>query len=258
MIAPWEGRLVHISDRGIEPATPRTRYVGVPGMNAWVKPMIKQEYIELGRQVAAVHRDVDGRWVLDGARDAAYDALVLAIPAPQAQALLGGKIPLPAETSRLLSEETMEPCWCVYLAFDGRVELPFDGAFVRHPDSPFSWLARDSSKPGRHNSRDHWVLHASPAWSRQHFELDAKTVTDLLIEALASLTGRALPPLAHVGSHRWRYAAPLGQGHAGPHWISSQRVGVVGDWASGGRVKGAYGAGLAMAEAILDWWRKTC
>lgn len=258
LVAPWAGRLVHISEHGIQPASPRTRYVGVPGMNAWVKSMVKQEIVEFGRQVAVVNREADGRWTLDGERDCAYDALVLAIPAPQAQALLGGRISLAESTSRLLAEETMEPCWCVYAAFDGRVDLSFDGAFVRDSGSPFSWVARDSSKPGRNATRDHWVLHASPAWSRQHFDVDPNKVTDLLLAALASLTGKVLPPLAHVGSHRWRYAAPIGLGQAGPHWSASQSLGVVGDWVHGGRVEGAYLAGVSMAEAILDWWRKTC
>jgi renalase len=258
LVAPWEGRLVHISAHGTESARSRTRYVGVPGMNAWVKSMVKQEFVNLGHQVAQVRQEADGRWSLDGARDSFFDAVVLAIPAPQAQALLGTKIPLADETSLLLAQETMEPCWCVYAAFDDRVDLPFDGAFVRDPGLPFSWIARDSSKPGRGTTRDHWVLHASPAWSRQHFDVDPKTVTDILLAALASLAGKALPPAAHVGSHRWRYAAPIGQGLSSPQWSGSQRIGVVGDWVSGGRVEGAYLAGVSMADAILDWWQKTC
>lgn len=258
LVAPWDGLLTHISDKGIETARTRTRYVGVPGMNSWVKAMVKQDYIDLGCQISEVHQGADGRWRLEGGSDSTFDALVLAIPAPQAKALLGTKIPLASETSLLLAEESMEPCWCVYAAFDGRIDLAFDGAFVRDPGSPFSWIARDSSKPGRTTHRDHWVLHASPTWSRQHFDLDPQRVSEMLLSALALFVGKALPPKAFVGSHRWRYAAPIGQGLLGPQWSGSQRVGVVGDWVRGGRVEGAYLAGISMAEAILDWLEKTC
>jgi renalase len=255
VIAPWDGRIVHISESGTELAHPRARYVGVPGMNAWIKKMGPTERIETSHQVGEICRTTDGKWMIDGNQVHLFDGLALAIPAPQARALLQSVGPLPDATEALISSESMEPCWCVYMAFDSPVQASFDGAFVRHPGSAFSWLARDSSKPGRKTDRDHWVLHASPEWSRQHFDRSPTEIEALLLADFASLVGDSLPPLAHIGSHRWRYAAPIGQGSERVHWDLGLSLGVAGDWVIGGRVEGAYLAGMALARAIADTYQ---
>ena len=52
----------------------------------------------------------------------------------------------------------MHPCWSALVAFDERVQAPFDGAFVS--SSPLGWIARNRSKPQR-GLAEGWVLHAS-------------------------------------------------------------------------------------------------
>lgn len=255
LVAPWDGRILHIGENSTDISHPRTRYVGVPGMNAWVKNMVPMERIETGHQVREICHTTDGKWTIDGNQEHLFDGLALAIPAPQAKALLQSVGPLAEATAALISSEAMEPCWCVYMAFDGRVQTSFDGAFVRHPGSPLSWLSRDSSKPGRKTDRDHWVLHASPAWSRQHFDRSPQDIEALLLADFTRLVGDSLPPLAHIGSHRWRYAAPIGQGSERAHWDPRLSVGVAGDWVAGGRVEGAYLAGVELARAIADTYR---
>lgn len=255
LVAPWDGRILHISESSTEISHPRTRYVGVPGMNAWVKNLVPTERIEISHQVGGICRTTDGKWTIDGNLEHLFDGLALAIPAPQAKALLQAVGPLAEATAALISSESMEPCWCVYMAFDGRVQASFDGAFVRHPGSSLSWLARDSSKPGRQTDRDHWVLHASSAWSRQHFDRSPNDIEALLLADFASLVGVSLPPLAHIGSHRWRYAAPIGQGSERAHWDRGLSVGVAGDWVTGGRVEGAFVAGMELARTIADTYQ---
>ena len=72
-----------------------------------------------------------------------FDEVVVAVPAPQALPLVTAS----AELSKGLHEVVMPPCWAAMVAFEERLPLEVDGAFVRR--SPLSWIARDSSKPGR-------------------------------------------------------------------------------------------------------------
>lgn len=248
--AAWNGRIVHLDEDSVKPAFERQRWVGVPGMNAWVSALFPRESIALGHTVSTLEQTPAGGWILDGDGHQIFDAVILAVPSAQARALVPRHALRTGPIDDLLSRETMDPCWCVYAAFETRLTLPFDGAFVRRASSPFSWLGRDSSKPGRRGERDHWVLHASVEWTRAHFDSPASEVENLLLQELAALYGQALPLAAHVGSHRWRFAAPTSSAPQGTHWDPGLGLGVVGDWVNGGRVEGAFLAGLSLAQAI--------
>lgn len=88
--------------------------------------------------------------------------MLLALPAPQAATLLG---PLAPDLSELARSSTMRGSWAMMLRFAAQVALPFDAAFVN--TGPLRWIARNSSKPGRHGLET-WLLHASAAWSETH------------------------------------------------------------------------------------------
>ena len=251
LAAPWTSSMVFLSEDGSIPAHSRSRWVGVPGMNEWVKDLFPREKITFGRTVSQLERQ-GGQWTLDVEAERSFDALVLTIPTTQALTLISRSISLPEPMREALMRDEMEPCWCVYAAFESRVELPYDAAFVRNAQSPFSWIARDSSKPGRNHSQEKWVLHASSSWTRAHFDKPAPEVERLLLQAFGGLCEAGLPPTVHVGSHRWRYASPKLFESRGSSWDPSMALGVAGDWAHGGRVEGAYLAGIHLAQSILN------
>ena len=89
--------------------------------------------------------------------------------------------------------------------FAQRLRLDFDGAFVH--DAPLSWIARDSSKPGRAADAETWVLHAAPAWTQAHLGAPGESIVQELLTAFRQATGADdLPQFATA--HRWRYALP--------------------------------------------------
>jgi renalase len=251
LAAPWSSKMVFLSENGSLPAHSRPRWVGVPGMNAWVKDLFPREKITFGQTVSHLERR-GGQWILDTESARPFDAVILAIPTTQALSLISPSISLHEPMREALVRDEMEPCWCVYVAFESRVELPYDAAFVRNAQSPFSWIARNSSKPGRNHSPDNWVLHASSSWTRVHFDRPAAEVEQLLLRAFGSLYQAVLPPTLHVGSHRWRYASPKLFESRGSSWDPSMALGFAGDWAHGGRVEGAYLAGIHLAQTILN------
>ena len=203
-----------------------------------------------------------------GVHEDRYDAVVLAIPAPQAAVLLEPLLPLTARQTAV----DMLPCWTVMLRYRTpgiRFAPGYDAAFVNH--GPLGWIARDGSKPGRQGS-EAWVLQATAAWSSTHLEDDEDQVTAALLAAFAQL---GAPPPDAVTAHRWRYARagepPASQAHepsdAGQDdqdgersvpamrreavWLPAVRVGVCGDWLAGGRVEDAWLSGRALAAQVL-------
>jgi predicted NAD/FAD-dependent oxidoreductase len=93
----------------------------------------------------------------------------------------------------------------VLLGLDVRSRFDFDGAFCE--ESALSWVARDSSKPGR-PAHGGWVLHASPAWTERHLGTDFRGVIETLAGELERMTGTALPGAVHRDAHMWRFAQP--------------------------------------------------
>ncbi len=230
------------------PTRPTRRFVGVPRMSSVTRHLASRCALQLSFQVESLTRErgqltVAGR---GGRREPEFDAVVLAVPAPQAARLAESLAPELAGRARAVP---FVPCWAVMLEFASRFPIDFDGAFV--DDSPLSWVARDSSKPER-PARESWVLHASPSWSQAHLNDDPEVVTRELSAALALATGKMLTALVAASSHRWAFAQPNDPLNDSCLFDPASGVGACGDWCAGPRVEGAFLSGVAMAERLLQ------
>ncbi len=244
---PWGGRIAVLEGgRAESKQDGPERFVGVPGMSAVARHLGADLEVASATRVGAVKgrgsgwRLVDG----DGASLGEFGALLVAVPPAQAAELLTAA----PELERRTRAVAMRPCWAVMAAFDERLDLPFDGAFVH--GSPLSWVARNGSKPGRPDPES-WVLHGSPGWSARHLEGDPDEAQDRLLEAFFAAT--ALEPRAprFVRAHRWRYAIAEEPLDAGCLWDADLRIGACGDWCAGSRVEGAFLSGMAAAGRVL-------
>lgn len=270
LVRPWSANTVRILDehgRVVASALPpkESHWVPAPGMNAlvrqWAEPLADAGRLIVETQVIRLERDKlhAARWQLqtegpgaDTLVHSGFDDVVLAVPSPQAHALLlssqQGKSLMPA-----LARVTVAPCWTLMLAFPQAVQptLAHLGPHwnaARSTHHRIAWLARESSKPGR-DPIERWTVQASPDWSQRHLEDDGERVKAKLLKAFTEITGiRAAPPYAEV--HRWRYAQtvePLGQSFA---WDADSRIGLCGDWCLGHRVEDGFVSGLEMALAL--------
>lgn len=218
-------------------------WVGTPAMNAPLKAMAGELGVQFGTRIEQLVRDGEG-WQIDGegAPDARFDAVLVAVPAEQAGPLLQPHAPAMA---RLADQTASDPCWTLMAGFEAPLALVQDTLRQR---GPIGWAARNNAKPGRANE-ECWVIQASPEWSRAHLEEDAETVAAALLAELAEANGGPLPRQLGATAHRWRFAR---SGTAGEEalWDAEQRIGVCGDWLIGPRVEAAYMSGLLLAEAV--------
>lgn len=240
--APWQGRIVALSAAGEQATSEQTRHVGTPGMSALCRALAQGLTVHSQLRVQQLRRAGE-HWQLDFDDGSSHRArrIVLAVPAPQAAALLGELPALQAVASAI----DMLPCWSVLLQTEQPLPLAFDGAFIS--DSPLSWVVRNNSKPQR-PAGECWVLHGSSSWSQQAVDLPAADVAQQLCAALAKRCGIDIRP-QQLQAHRWLYAqaaTPIDNG-----FLLQDGVGVAGDWCHGNRIEGAYLSGLRLAQAIL-------
>jgi predicted NAD/FAD-dependent oxidoreductase len=191
---------------------------------------------------------VDNRWQLrdsEGQDLGSFDTLVVAAPAPQAAKLLADAPVLAAKAGKV----PMSGCWAIMLAFEEPIPVSYDGAFVR--DSKLSWVARNSSKPGRESDVDCWVGHASPEWSERHMEDSPAEVLTKLTRAFSESAGTRPQTPVHAEAHRWRHAFPPEPLPDRCLFDDDLVVGVCGDWCSGPRVEGAFLSGMSVAGRVM-------
>lgn len=289
VVAPWLGRVGACCgsgpDAGLVRETERqSRYVAVPGMSQLARHFARDLRVSHGHRVDRLIPtsntggiQIRGLRATDGAtlpprqggpagdEDlGVFDAVVVCLPAPQAADLLEDVgSPLAAHARAV----PFEPCYAVGLTAGAGAQalraLTFDGVFIgregREDGSCLSWVARESSKPGRPPG-ERWTLHASAHWSRVQGDRARDEVGREMIAELARLFD--VGPLDDVESfvHRWgqaraatahAQAAESTASQAPALFDEDQRIGLGGDWAAGGRVEGAFLSGVALAGRVL-------
>lgn len=259
-------------DRQSQQSAGVTRFVGLPGMTAPVQHLANDLSVRLQSRVMAVSKDA-GHWMLaienESALAGPFDQIVFALPAQQVDDLLAASTDVPAQFVTTAGQSTrqhpLSPCWALMLHYREKLPIDFDGAFVNadidtglHSDSGagnlLSWMARDSSKPGR-PAGETWVLHASTAWTNRHLEDAQPQVYESMLSAFNLLNGldaeRYSPHRWRL--HRWRYAQALQTNNTpGFIWHAGYGLGVCGDWLNKGRVEGAWLSGYQLAEALIS------
>jgi predicted NAD/FAD-dependent oxidoreductase len=207
----------------------------------WAKPLVDAMQVELQTRVTHIEADSlnKAQWQLRtaGVDDSThvfsgFDAVVLAVPSPQAQALLK-TAPKSSALLKKIDKVTVHPCWTLMLAFPQAVQpglttLGPQWNAARSTHHRIAWLARESSKPGRKI---------------------VERVQAKLLKAFSEVTGIRAEP-AHIEAHRWMYAktdTPLGKSHL---WDAKAGIGLCGDWCIGHRVEDAFVSGLELALSM--------
>jgi predicted NAD/FAD-dependent oxidoreductase len=219
-------------------------------MNAIAKALAYGLHVQTNVTTQSVCRS-DDKWHMQDAGGSLYgpfDLLISTAPPEQTQALFGH---LSRTLAEPISSVTMAPCWTVMLQLREPLQVPFDAAFVHN--SPLSWIARNSSKPGR-GGTDCWILHATGEWSQNHLEESADALAKSLIEHFWQATDQCSQTPEFVAAHRWRYALPIASLPQRFVLDRNLNLGACGDWCGGPRVEGAFLSGLAIADCVLEGW----
>ncbi|KXZ45236.1 hypothetical protein GPECTOR_57g526 [Gonium pectorale] len=216
------------------------RYVGSRGMRPLAESLASE--LEAGGLVEAV----EGRgWELhgEGRSQGVYDAVVIAHNGKCANRLVGPTgAPLVAEQ---LMRLRLNAVWALMVAFDGPVPAPFEGAFVQ--GSPvLSWAGNNTAKLQlRHTpaAAECWTLFSTNAYGQAN-----KVPQEAIPAEVADKVSREM--LEAFRAALWGAALPLNTPGVPCILDPDSRVGVCGDWLSGGSLQSAAVSGMELARQI--------
>jgi renalase len=230
---PWTDTFAVAGPDGIERTTSGpVRYGTAGGLRSLVVDLATDLDVDLEHTVRAVTSGprVDGE---------AAAAVVLAMPDPQADRLLGADADAP--------DSTWQPTLAVALGWPQR-RWPADlhGVFV-HDSAVLEWLADDGDRRG--DGAPVLVAHTTPeraaAWSA-----DPDAAVPAVVTAVRALLDiDAEPEWTHV--HRWTFAKPT-EPRTEPFGLADG-LGRCGDgWYAPSKVESAWRSGDALGRALAD------
>lgn len=222
--------------------------VAAPRMNAFPREIGEGFESRMGARIMAVDERTLDLTDEEGARHEGFSRVVVAIPAPQAIALLGGHGDAfaPADTA------TYAPGITLML---GGVADETTAERVAPQGGPLACILRDDLKPGHSATSPCHVAHARTEWAIANLERDPDAVAADLCIAFAAATGLDPTTAAYRTAHRWRYCHTAQRIDA-PFLLSADgRIGACGDWCgadrTGGDARAAWRSGEAVARAML-------
>ncbi|MBT8078151.1 MAG: FAD-dependent oxidoreductase [Gammaproteobacteria bacterium] len=251
VVATWPAEFVEFDhDRQAASRTwgdDSPHFVGAPRMNSIGKYLSAGVSVTLKTAVAGVRRKDDGWELVDESQTVLgrFDWVVITAP-PSQTAVLAKDCP---ELVSLCQQRKMLGCFALMLGFSQPLDLAWQAAVVRNAD--ISWLAVNSSKPGRTGPFT-LVVHSSNAWAESHIDDDIDSLLEKVLGEASTVTGEDLRQADHRQLHRWRYSN-IGA-HALPERFIDDRMQLAacGDWFVRGRVEAAFTSASALAGELLQ------
>ncbi len=225
------------------------RWRGAPTMSAVAKHLAQGLEV-LSETVLTSLRSEGSQWIAStcGGGQFSTAAVVLTPPVPQSLALLdAGAVDMPSELRTRLAAIEYHRCLAVMAVLNGPPRIPPPGGLA--PNSgPLAWISDNQAKglspvPAA-------TLHATAAFSLEHWDRDRTEIGRLLIEAAQEWIG---PGIREFQVHGWRYSRPQVPDASACLRVSLRPPLVLaGDGFGPGGIEGAALSGLAAARAILE------
>lgn len=226
---PWTDTFA-VWDGGLRPGRPGpVRWAAPGGLRSLVADLA--EGLEVRQQVEV--REV-GEGTVDGER---YDAVVLAMPDPQALPLLRTSL---TDERELLATRAWQPTLALAARWEERA-WDWDGVFV-HGSDVLEWVADDGSRRG--DGAPVLVAHSTPGFAADRLA-DPSAAAPAMVAELKALGVREPAEVLRV--QRWTFAKPVGTREAVFHLGT---VGLCGDGWGASKVEAAWLSGTALGQAL--------
>ncbi|KAG2436952.1 hypothetical protein HXX76_006468 [Chlamydomonas incerta] len=269
----------------LPPSPPR--YVAVGGMRTLAEALGEQlaagggDLVEFRRPcwVGKMQAEEGRGWALsgEGRSQGVYDAVVVAHNGKCANRLVE---PTGApKVAEQLMRLRLNAVWCLMVAFDGPLPVNFEGAFIQ--GSPvLSWAANNTAKLELKHTpagTQCWTLFSTNAFGQANkvpqenippevADKVAAEMVEALKQAVAGAEGGPAaaaavaarwPKTVFTRVQLWGAALPLNTPGTPCILDPDSRVGVCGDWLSGGSLQAAAVSGISLARQIAGLRGKT-
>ena len=247
---PWTDTFTVHSAEGERTSSGPTRWAAPTGLRSLVDDLAAGVEIHSGVSVDQIERDDHGLVVrsgrgVSGQGEQRADAVILAMPDPQARRLLGPG--LGAETTCFDLE--FEPVLALTTIWPDRAWPDRDGLFV-NDDDVLSWVVDDGLRRG--DRAPVLVAHSTPDFARPRLDEPSAAAAPMVdrLRAVVGIDSGLAPDVAAV--HRWSFARPS-QPRDQPFLLTASGLGACGDgWAAKPSVEAAFVSGTRLGRALLD------
>ena len=232
---PWTDAFHVAGPAGLGPLKTGPLRYGTPGgSRSLVADLLRGLDVRQHSEVRSVTPGphVDGR---------PYDAVVLALPDPQALPLLD---PALEDERAAVEHREWEPVLALAAGWDTRT-WELDGCFVDGSEV-LGWVADDGRRRG--DGAPVLVAHSTSPFAAGRLDR-SEAATDELVAALRGLLDLPPPPWTHV--HRWSYARPA-QAREIPYLLGTSGVALCGDGWGSPRVETAWRSGTLLGRALAE------
>ena len=253
IVRPWDGWIVELQKGQISNSDMATqRFVGVPRMQDIVETLVQNCDLRASVNIAELEQQGAGGWRLFDARgtyQGSFDVVIIATAAHQVADLCRS---VPAIATAADSVD-MTVCWSAMFAFERRLDLPYDAAFVL--ESSLAWISRHQGAE-LDGDADCWVMHASPEWSQQYAASFRGRVMNALLDAFWEATDLEVQKPLSASVHCWKHALPINPISKDSLFEESVAIGACGDWCTAPRIEGAVLSGFSMADRVMKYFGK--
>lgn len=222
-------------------------WTGTPYSSALTRNLLGDIDTQFACEIRALNHDSNG-WLLHDQYDKThgpFQQLIVAIPAPQAEALLHDCAP---ELAAQASSVEMQPAWMVALGFNEPLNLPANLKPLNN-----SAIAEIIHTPiSAEYPMQAIMLRASVEWSMQHIEDEPALVITALTQAFSALLEATLRQADSMFAHRWRYATGALTTPTVLLADTERGLYIAGDWCGKGDVESAWQSGVQAAKELLE------
>jgi predicted NAD/FAD-dependent oxidoreductase len=253
IVRPWDGWIVELERGQVSNGDMATqRFVGYPRMQMIAEYLALNCDLTVSANISELEKQSDGGWRIFNERGdylGAFDIVIIATTAHQVSNLCR-QVPTIGNPA---DKVAMTVCWSGMFAFEPRLDLPYDAAYVL--DSSLSWISR-YQMAGQRDALDCWVLHASPEWSQQYAASFRGRVMHAMLEAFWEATDlpKKMPTSSSV--HCWKHAVPINPINEDSLFDETEAIGACGDWCTAPRIEGAVLSGFSMADRVMKYIHK--
>lgn len=256
-IVPWQASCYQLDaagNRQLQP--PQVRWTAPQGMSAIARPLAADLTIQRQTRVVAL-ASAGTAWQLqlESGTPAAARAVVLAVPAPQAKAMLSPAVAEPEPTISALAQVEFDASLTV-LAGYSQAPAPASAEAAGwmvygNAESPFAWMGLDSSKRSS-AAQAVVVVQSSDRFAQPWLETtELAEAGQQLLSQTSDQTGIQLSSPDWQQQHRWRYAIARRFGPGKPIYTQQPLpLACCGDWCNGPGIEAALSAGWAAAATI--------
>lgn len=267
-VAEWCDGFTRATANGggmLPPGDGHPRWRGAAGMTSLPKHLgakIDPDRGEVRTAVKVASIGIDHETVSIGIDDGSQlraAAAIVSSPVPQSLEMMaaGGMLPdgIADDTLQMLRGIDYDPCFALMLVLDRPSLVPAPGGIQFEADGPangpLAWLA-DNQQKGI-SPVPSLTVHATAAFSREHFDTPADEVVEKLLEATAAwIDGPVSTAVVERSLHRWKFSqakTPVAEPLVA---VSTQPpIACCGDAFGAAKVEGAASSGLAAARWVV-------